>query len=428
MYDLAAVWILVYVLFIRATIARIIYADKAEEFLGKVDIMPQQPGKVALISYFLLAGLILVMHFSHKSRGGVLLLFFYYLLESLIVTWLMQQLNFNFNEILLMIIVDLLAFDCGMQPKVLLSIVTGLYYLLAEVRGFGFMRRSIRLDVYLNYYKGWVRTPVSFFESGYRFLFFVLTLVYIVITVRTGVEETQRIAQLNRELDATNTSLHEANERLREYALTAESIAETRERNRLAREIHDTLGHTLTGIISSLDACMTLIRISPDATREQLEKTQKVAREGMKDVRRSVNALRPDKLERFSLDDALRQMTDEMKGVSGAEITLEEDLKGLKTADDEAEAIYRIVQEGVTNSLRHGEADRIQIRIQRNFGEALIEVRDNGKGCSDVKPGFGLKHMQERLDLLHGSLRYENLENGFLVIARIPLRWGNDEA
>ena len=99
-------------------------------------------------------------------------------------------------------------------------------------------------------------------------------------------------------------------------------------------------------------------------------------------------------------------------------------LKGFN--NDEEEVIYRIVQESITNSIRHGNASHIWIAISREYNILLVKIRDNGKGCTDVQKGFGLHHMEERLSLLQGELSYHG-EDGFTVEARIPIRWGEME-
>jgi signal transduction histidine kinase len=106
-------------------------------------------------------------------------------------------------------------------------------------------------------------------------------IFYMVLMVLAQTSEKESILKLNLELK-------EANTKLEEYASDAVRMAETRERNRLAREIHDTLGHSLTGIISGIEACIVLMDIAPDATKEQLRAIAEVARTGIIDVRRSV--------------------------------------------------------------------------------------------------------------------------------------------
>lgn len=137
------------------------------------------------------------------------------------------------------------------------------------------------------------------------------------------------------EIHALNEQLQDVNEQLQEYSVMAEKMAETRERNRLAREIHDTLGHTLTGIAAGIDACLATIGTSPRQTKDQLELISKVTRDGIKEIRRSVSQLRPDALERFSLEYAISKMVSDMNAVSGARVYFDCQVKNLKFDEDE---------------------------------------------------------------------------------------------
>ena len=154
--------------------------------------------------------------------------------------------------------------------------------------------------------------------------------------------ERERIQNLNDQLE-------EANQKLKEYAAEAEKNAEMRERNRLAREIHDTLGHALTGIVAGIDASLTMLDIAPEAAKQQLMKIGEVARQGITDVRRSVSKLRPDALEKFDLERAVTKLLEDTSAASGAEITFDHQVTPLKFHEDEEEAIYRVVQEATNN-------------------------------------------------------------------------------
>lgn len=200
-------------------------------------------------------------------------------------------------------------------------------------------------------------------------------------------------------------------------------MVQSRERNRLAREIHDTLGHTLTGIIAGIDASLMLVDIAPDEVKQQLEVIGKTARQGMSDVRRSVSALRPDALERLSLPEAVEKIIVEMKTISKADILYRMNAVMTNLDEDEEEVIYRIIQEGLTNAIRHGKADRIEIDISKLHNIITVTIQDNGTGCRNIKKGFGLRHMAERLELLNGKIEY-NGDNGFILKAVIPIRWG----
>ena len=104
-----------------------------------------------------------------------------------------------------------------------------------------------------------------------------------------------------------------------------------------------------------------------------------------------------------------------------AQILLEESLAGLTLSQDEEDCVYRTVQEGITNAIRHGHATRVQVRCHIEGGVLEVSVRDNGIGCKSVTPGFGLQHMQERMLMLGGTFWYEN-SDGFCIRAEIPLR------
>ena len=251
----------------------------------------------------------------------------------------------------------------------------------------------------------------------------VLLFVYDMILLFTGQrEENARISRLNRQL-------HEANQRLRKNAVELEHLTETRERNRLAREIHDTLGHTLTGIVMGTEAVGAILDAAPEEAKRRIEIVHKTAKEGLEDVRRSIKALRPDALEKRSLEKALEELVTNFHLTTSVEIDYDQRAGTLDFASDEEDTLYRIIQEGMTNAVRHGHATEIRIEITREENLLTVRIRDNGLGCADLKEGFGLRHMEERLGLLGGSLAYGNRDDdsddeqrGFYLVASLPVR------
>ena len=234
----------------------------------------------------------------------------------------------------------------------------------------------------------------------------------IKMMIDEGEEKTLLLAEKNRAL------IEKQN-----YEIYAATL---RERNRIAREIHDTLGHTMTGLSAGIDACIALIDYSVDETKKQLNIISGVARQGLKDVRRSMKKLRPDTLERESLESAIEKLITEMMSTSKVSIEFQSFLPSLVFEDDEEDTIYRIVQEGITNAIRHGHASRIFINFKKVDIWLVIRIRDNGIGCKDIHKGFGLTHMKERVDMLHGTVTYSS-NNGFQVVAKLPIRWRNEE-
>ena len=313
-----------------------------------------------------------------------------------------------------------------MKRRLLLVDSVCIVYLLLDYDLLSVKYPIISIEVCWEYYQRDIQSLLLGIRNVLSSLNTLAFIIYAIVLILAEVKEKERVLGLNERLHAANQELKEVNRKLEEYARESEKAAETRERNRLAREIHDTLGHSLTGIITGIDACVMLVDIAPEATREQLKAIANVARQGVKDVRRSVKALRPDALETLDLKHALIQMMEETKRSTGVDVQYEI-RTGLKHLDrDEEDVVYRIVQESITNAIRHGKADRVQVRIDRSFNMLKIHLKDNGVGCSNIQKGFGLHHMEERLSMLHGSLSYHG-DDGFVVDAEIPIRWGTEE-
>ena len=183
------------------------------------------------------------------------------------------------------------------------------------------------LNSYIQYYPASAQQLIYGVSNILISLNVVLFIIYCVYVINAQRGTIEQINELYHEIQT-------ANEQLQEYASMTEKMTQTKERNRLAREIHDTLGHTLTGIATGLDACLALIDISPEQTKKQLKLLSEVSREGIKDVRRSVSELRPDALERLSLDAAIRKMIIDMSQASDVKIYFSTEEKHLKFDED----------------------------------------------------------------------------------------------
>ena len=223
-----------------------------------------------------------------------------------------------------------------------------------------------------------------------------------------------------------NQQLQQANEQLRIYAEESAHTAQVQERNRLAREIHDTLGHVLTGITAGADACIQMMDDSPEMARHQMELIADTARNGMNDVRRSVKALRPDSLEKENLSGALNKMCTSMAQSSGAQIQLEESLAGLTLSQDEEDCVYRTVQEALTNTLRHaGPGAAATVEVDERPGATRVRVTDDGGApgrspLAGVGSGQGLLGLAERVRVFGGELDFGPAGRGWQVTATLP--------
>lgn len=390
---------------------------KASDFLQSVKAVPwnvtQNVMSCAALSAILAIDMIL-REFYFKEH--VKLIRVTLVIDFLCSFAIIIVLNFNYNGVLLLVFANVIKYIQEKRWQYFLLTVAIISYLLTD---YDLLSVSYPLYSILNYIKYFNTTTQQYVLCIYKGLLsinFVTFMIYCFNVINCQKDQIIKINHLYNELE-------HANQQLQEYTMISEKMAQTRERNRLAREIHDTLGHTLTGISAGVDACIAMIDLDAAKTKAQLERISSVARQGLNDVRRSVSHLRPDCLDGFSLEEAITKMVTDMNSVSNADISFASNMKHLKLSEDEKNTIYRVIQEGITNALRHGKADKIWINIDQKDQDILINIKDNGIGCENLKSGFGTKHMQERISLLGGTVVF-NGKNGFEINARIPIRWG----
>lgn len=227
----------------------------------------------------------------------------------------------------------------------------------------------------------------------------------------------------NKTTQHINEELKNANEQLKKYASTVEENAVLRERNRLAKDVHDTLGQTLSILITLLQVSILACRSDPKEAEYNLNNALKITQDGLNEVRRSISGLIPKKLEENNLFDALESLVTDF-GCSGLEVELSVN-KFVQNIDTSyKEVIYRICQEALTNSIKHGKATKANIIIKFSDNFISLFIFDNGKGCKSIntKKGFGLHGMKQRIKKLNGELKFGSSdENGFSIHVELPL-------
>lgn len=233
---------------------------------------------------------------------------------------------------------------------------------------------------------------------------------------------------LMREEDARNRAeklahdLEAANRQLSAYVAQAEELAISKERNRLAREIHDSLGHYLTVINVQLQAALTVLDDDRQQAVTAVETAQQLTQEGLASVRQSVSALRESPLGDKPLAEAINALVQETQR---AGIVVETELLGQpRRLEAAAElALYRTVQEGLTNARKHSRASRVDLSLDYNDPQRVrLVIRDNGVGAESVDSGgFGLLGVRERVQLLGGAVQIETGPGkGFSLTMAIP--------
>ncbi|GAB4525465.1 MAG: hypothetical protein Fur0018_09990 [Anaerolineales bacterium] len=211
---------------------------------------------------------------------------------------------------------------------------------------------------------------------------------------------------------AQQRSLEQANRRLVHYAATLEHLTISRERNRLARELHDTLAHTLSGIAVQLEAVRALSEHDPRQADGMLSQAIQDTRTGLTETRRALQALRASPLDDLGLTLALQSLAEQHAARLSIPVHTElEDLPAPLPAEHE-QAVYRIVQEALENVARHARATQVWLRLRLAYSRLRVSIQDDGQGFApqDAESGsrLGLRGLQERARMLGGSLYIES--------------------
>lgn len=278
---------------------------RADSFLQQLQWLPYRPGVLALGVMLAAVGTIL-SKCSHEVDSGFLSRSSWqlYLLEGVLYSASALIFQQNCDKIALFAIVDMVDDPRSLRQKRFLSAMI-VVYLFCNMDAATSALHAVTLKQYLAFYSLHTRSVLQLVIESLSALEMILFILYMVLFISQQTSEKQEILNLNQQLQ-------QANEQLRIYAEESAHTAQVQERNRLAREIHDTLGHVLTGITAGADACIQMMDDSPEMARHQMELIADTARNGMNDVRRSVKALRPDSLEKENLSGALNKMCTSM--------------------------------------------------------------------------------------------------------------------
>ena len=390
----------------------------SHSLLERLDAIPGSPSLIFWVSISLYACLLLVMYYRERHPNQLSVYDKATIIEILLMLVIFSVLHSSYNGLILLVFADIFygskEFNASKDKKYWFSFII-LSFGMLLLSNYNLMSLFIKLpslDTYIRFYPESVRFLLLFgknFLYSLNIVVFMISLLFYIlsaITERHRIEEELRMAfQANRELNS--------------YLALSEKIAEDRERKRIAREIHDTLGHALTGISAGIDAVKVLVDIDTNRAKEQLNNVSVVVRDGIRDVRGSLNKLRPGALENNTLKEALIKIIREYEAISNLEIHLLYKWDNIDLDIAKEDIVFRVIQESITNSVRHGHAKTIWIELLEEEEAYVMTIQDDGVGFDELRYGYGLKQMQERLMIIGGSVRFEN-RDGFYTHIKIP--------
>ena len=390
----------------------VLQRDLSTYLLKKLNVVP---GNVHVMywSTFILYGVLVMLIFYRRkhqeNKHSELLL----LSELFIIILLFWLTNASYSGLIFLAFADI--FFSTKDPGVIknqfywgsFAVVAGIILLLSNDKLLAIFVTLPSLDVYINT----LPTNLAVLAGFIRNLLVTLNIVAFTWALFTYVVY---MTNKQRNIEEELRMMDSANLELQSYIEVAEENAEIRERKRISREIHDTLGHALTGISAGIDAVLVLVDMDKESAKKQLHNLSEIVRQGIVDVRRSLNKMRPGALEELSLKASLQELIKPYTKI--ANLTIELDYQwGEADFEKTTEiVIFRVIEEAITNSIRHGQAQHIWLKLTHDETHYYVDISDNGRGCPAIKYGFGLTQMQERLATIGGKVSYQG-DDGFKI-------------
>jgi len=213
--------------------------------------------------------------------------------------------------------------------------------------------------------------------------------------------------------------LEDAKKRLEEYSKRVEQLSQLEERNRISQEIHDSIGHKLTGVMMQIEATDKVMEVDTQKGREMLSSARENMSLCVEMLRQTVKNMKPKEYGSRIL--SIGEMIRDFSRTSGVNIDFEVSGSPVKLYPSAEITLFRNAQEALTNAVRHGKAKNISVLLEFCGREVFLTVKDDGCGCKDVIKGMGLSGMEERTLLLGGRLELSS-EGGFEIKTVIPVK------
>lgn len=360
---------------------------------------------------------------SYKKIYGFIAIFFIYIINTQIRVYYLKNKKYKLYSIILDFIL------CSLMYTYINNFII-LYYFISVLDAailFPKLYSSILLVVFSMVISlETVKFPLKL-NTAYNIIsiFFNIMLICTLGFMGGKVNEEKRrkfeAQELYDKLRTSEDKLKEAYEKLERYSETVEELSILRERNRISREIHDSVGHTLSAVLIQLQALNYVVDKSNKQGISMINEMTSFVKNGIENVRRTVRQLKPTDFDRYEGIFAIEEMITKYKKLTGSEIRLIVSKEKRALSLDESFISYRIIQEALNNAIRHGHASLIEVSIQFFYDKLYIRIKDNGVGTDKINKSFGITGMEERVKKLGGSLEVQSEKNkGFEVTVNIP--------
>lgn len=270
--------------------------------------------------------------------------------------------------------------------------------------------------------------PIIRYSSSKTLFSFLIQYVDIAIFFGIGISfnlmvlSQRRMKTLLEENKKQYELIHTQHKVLEQYTEQIEKVTLLRERNRLARELHDTIGHHFTSVTVGLDAVSFLIDVDTEKAKEKIQVLSRVSRDGLDEIRKNIHQIAPSE-DDGTLSEQLHQIVKDFSSHTSTKVNFTLAGEEFPVTRQIRLTFIRCLQESLTNAKRHGNASEIVVSMRFSSHTLILEIENNGTTTSIVNPGFGLTAMRERLEEIHGKLEINTeTDKGMRLTCTVPVR------
>lgn len=321
---------------------------------------------------------------------------------SVILSIALTYLVGGYTQIYMYIIIyEIIFFNSGKYP---------LFLLIVEI--FMILLRAITLNASINP----IFTPEYLKETIFDFFALSALLLFYwfsIYSYKSLFIEKRKVEELNEELKQSYDRLNEQSKNIKELIIT-------KERNRVAQEIHDNLGHSLIALNMNLDVAEKIMEIDKIKAKELIKKSQILTKESIDNLRKAVYTLKEEK--NITLIKSIEKIVYDIENTGRIKVVLDADENVEKISPKYNKIIYTTIKECLTNSIKHGQADKININISLDRDNVYVCIKDNGLGCHNLFKGNGLLGIEDRIGEIGGFINYTfKAREGFEIEIELPL-------
>lgn len=256
----------------------------------------------------------------------------------------------------------------------------------------------------------------------------IISIVFISSIIQLQYEEKEKIEELYNKLKLSKYQLIGKNSELKEYSKSLKDLTLLKERNRISREIHDSVGHSLSTIIIQLGAIEKVAHIDGEKASMMTSNLRDFSKTGLEEVRNVLKELKPKDYSEYEVVLRIEELVSNFMDLTDVDVNITYSRDKYLVKEDISFVLYRAVQEFLSNSIKHGEAEKINIFLNFEEDELIVSMKDNGIGTDKIKIGMGLMSLKERVGEVKGTVSFESQAGkGFFIrISFKGAKYGED--